>query len=72
MAYGASVQAAILGGEHNEEIDKMVLLDVTPLSLGIETNGAVVTHVVPRGTMIPAKKSQIFTTAQDSQTTVSI
>jgi heat shock protein 5 len=48
------------------------LIDVTPLTLGIETVGGVMTKIVPRGTVIPAKKSQIFTTYQDQQTTVSI
>merc|ERR1711937_75562 len=72
VAYGAAVQAGILSGEQSEELNELLLLDVTPLTLGIETVGGVMTKVIPRGTVIPAKKSQIFTTYQDQQTTVSI
>merc|ERR1711868_69684 len=72
VAYGAAVQGGILGGEQSEETKDILLIDVTPLTLGIETVGGVMTKVIPRGTVIPAKKSQVFTTYQDQQTTVSI
>jgi len=72
VAYGAAVQGGILGGEQSEETKNILLIDVTPLTLGIETVGGVMTKIVPRGTVIPAKKQQIFTTYQDQQTTVSI
>jgi len=72
VAYGAAVQGGILGGEHSEETKDILLIDVTPLTLGIETVGGVMAKVLPRGTVIPAKKSQVFTTYQDQQTVVSI
>ena len=72
VAFGAAVQGGILGGEQSEETKDILLIDVTPLTLGIETVGGVMTKVIPRGTVIPAKKSQIFTTYQDQQTVVSI
>merc|ERR1712127_974862 len=72
VAFGAAVQGGILGGEQSEETKDILLIDVTPLTLGIETVGGVMTKVIPRGTVIPAKKSQVFTTYQDQQTTVSI
>jgi len=64
VAYGASVMGAILGGVDMGGQD-IVVLDVTPLSLGIETVGGVMTNIIPRGTLFPTKKSQTFTTYQD-------
>ena len=72
VAYGAAVQGGILGGEQSEETQGLLLIDVTPLTLGIETVGGVMSKIIPRGTVIPAKKSQVFTTYQDQQTQVSI
>lgn len=72
VAYGAAVQGGILGGVTSTETEGMVLIDVTPLSLGIETVGGVMTKIIPKGTVIPTKKSQTFTTYQDQQTTVTI
>jgi len=72
VAYGAAVQGGILGGQASEETKDLLFIDVTPLTLGIETVGGVMTKIIPRGTVIPAKKSQTFTTYQDQQTTVTI
>ncbi len=68
VAIGAAIQAGILGGD----VTGLVLLDVTPLSLGVETYGGVFTRVIDRNTTIPVKKSQIFTTAADGQTSVEV
>ena len=72
VAYGAAVQGGILGGENSEQTKDLILIDVTPLTLGIETVGEVMTKIIPKETVIPAKKSQTFTTYQDNQTTVTI
>merc|ERR1719220_2485760 len=70
VAYGAAVQAGVLSGEG--DADGIVLLDVCPLTLGIETVGGVMTKIIPRNSVVPTKKSQIFSTAADNQQTVTI
>jgi len=70
VALGAAIQGAILSGD--EGVDDIVLLDVTPLSLGIETLGGVFTKIIERNTTIPTSKSKIFTTAADNQTSVEV
>merc|ERR1712086_455195 len=70
VAYGAAVQGGVLGGE--EDTGDLVLLDVNPLTLGIETVGGVMTKLIQRNSVVPTKKSQIFSTAADNQPTVTI
>ncbi len=68
VALGAAIQAAVIKGE----VQDVVLLDVTPLSLGVETMGGVMTKVIERNTTIPARRSETFSTAEDSQSAVDI
>ena len=72
IAYGAAVQAAVLSGHKDEKLDSLVLLDVTPLSLGVETAGGIMTNLIPRGSTVPIKKTQTFSTAVDNQPGVTI
>ena len=72
VAYGAAIQASILNGDTNEETDQLLLLDVAPLSLGIETAGGIMTNLISRNTTIPSRQTQVFSTYADNQPAVTI
>ena len=72
VAYGAAVQAAILSGNSDSKLDDVLLVDITPLSLGIETEGGIMAKVIERNTTIPTRQTQMFTTCSDNQTIVNI
>ena len=70
VAYGAAVQGDVLSGERDKKIQDLLLLDVTPLTLGIETTGGVMAPIIPRNSVIPASKTKRYTTAEDGQVAV--
>ena len=70
VAFGAVIQAAVLSGQKSEKMELMVLLDVAPLSLGVETTGGVFSAVIKRNTTIPCKAAKVYTTDSDNQTEV--
>ena len=72
VAYGAAIQAAILTGQKDEQLQGIVLVDLTPLSLGLETAGGIMTNIIDRNSTVPCKKSKTFSTYSDNQTTVTI
>ena len=72
VAYGAALQAAIMSGNQHDKIKDLVLMDVCPLTLGVKTSGNVMTPIIPRGTPIPCKKTQQFSTYTDNQTAVCV
>ena len=72
VAYGAAVQGGIICGEESKDTEGLVIIDATPLTLGIETVGGVMTKIIPKGSFIPTKKSQVFTTYSDNQEVVTI
>ena len=72
VAYGAAIQASILNGDGDETTDKMILLYVAPLSLGIETSGGIMTNLITRNSVIPSHQTQVFSTYADNQPSVTI
>ncbi|KAJ0101213.1 hypothetical protein Patl1_06338 [Pistacia atlantica] len=72
VAYGAAIQAALLSGQGNETMQGLVLTDVTPLSLGVEVGGCIMSVLIPRNTSIPTKKEKVFSTCADFQSVVRI